>query len=268
MSAIFASWHESSTTLSRDALDALLRCDIPAIEVQDFATPTECAQFVAAMSQVPGYDAHTSPMRLIGANFSNHYHAGKHAYFHAAAQARARLRLVVESSFDPVARLLSNLRRNWPGEAQVAREGRADGQYFAGCIKSRVQGSPLHYDFVPDMVTDYTISAITAQLSWNLYLEMPSDSGETTIYKKWPDPRRDLVAREPEAQAQWNNLVNPCAVEGCERFTFRAKPGELVMFNTRCPHSIAMQPSDSRERRVQIGGFAGLTTDGDFILWS
>jgi hypothetical protein len=261
-------WGEPSPALDHASLSALLRREIAAIRVPGAASPEECTAFVRALKAAPGRAADTSPMRLVGSNFSNHHGDDKSDYFATVAASREALERIVAGSFDPVERVLTLLRAHWPGGVAIAYEGPPHGRYFAGCVKTRIAGSALHYDYAPDMVSGYAISAIRQQLSWNVYLEMPGDTGETTLYDRLVDASTDLVQREPGALARWENLVSPQAVAHCSRYTFKGAPGELVMFNTRCPHSIAVENAGENERRTQIGGFAGLTPQGDFILWS
>ena len=261
-------WGRATERLSRSTLHALLRCDIPAIHVAGLAGARECESFLAVVRNAPGRAADTSPMQLVGSNFSNHHGADKHDYFQTVADSRRNLRTLTDASFDPVERVRSQLAAHWPGAVRIADEGPPYGCYFAGCVKTRVAGSALHYDYAPDMVSGYAISDIRAQLSWNVYLQMPSGTGETTLYNKIVDPKRDLREREPGAGVRWNNLVNPGAVLGCESYTFKGRSGELVLFNTRCPHTVSVEAAGEHERRTQIGGFAGLTRSNDLILWS
>ncbi|MFT5394341.1 MAG: hypothetical protein ACI8PT_004552 [Gammaproteobacteria bacterium] len=268
MTANTAPWKAPVDGLTNAALDALVSGDIPAIHIPCFASSTECDQFVTALNSSAGREADTSPMRLVGSNFSNHHGRDKDAYFQTVSASKANLSALTAASFDPVERLISQLQRIWDGSVTIANEGSPYGEYFAGCVKTRVAGSALHYDFVPDMVSNYSIAEISAQLSWNLYLEMPTQTGETTLFNRRVDPANDRERREPGAKARWENLVKSSTVEGVAQYNFRAQVGELVLFNTRCPHTVTVSSIASHERRTQIGGFAGLTPRRDFILWS
>ncbi|MBT6276709.1 MAG: hypothetical protein HOI95_21555 [Chromatiales bacterium] len=281
-------WGQPAAALNEKNLLALMQREIPAVHVRGFAAADECVQFTTALRLQASRAADTSPMQLVGSNFSNHHSDGKAVYFASVADSEHGLAKLTNSSFDPVQRVIERLRGCWPNAVEIADEGAPYGRYFAGCVKTRVAGSAMHYDFVPDMFGtpskepdlahtgqetldqfgDYQIANIKAQIAWNLYLEMPHETGETTVYDKQVDPAHDLCARAPGARARWDNLVDPKCVEGSAAYTFKGLPGELVLFNTRCPHVVTVEHSGEPAPRSQIGGFAGLTDNRDLVIWS
>jgi hypothetical protein len=169
-----ASWAEPSATLDQESIRALLAGEVPAIHLAGFASAGECQRLARAVREhsTSGRAAMTSPMTILGANLSNFRGAGKAEYFADAERAYRDVEPLIAASFDPLGRIIDRLREAWPAPVGVAREDEPDARYYACGIKSRVDGSALHYDFVPHLLDGYAISRIADQFSWNLYLEV------------------------------------------------------------------------------------------------
>jgi hypothetical protein len=260
-------WAAPATGLSADNIQRILAGTIPAIHLRDFATPAECRQFCQALQVVQSTARHakTSRMQLIGSNFSNCRGNSKEDYFATVEQSYRDLQQLTEASFDPLQRMIGLLRASWPAAVGVAEEP-GYGRYFAGGVKTRVDGSALHFDFVPHLVPDYQIGRITDQFSWNLYLAVPARTGSTTLFNA---PVSDTDGRTAMATAAgWNNLINPSRLAGSEHYTFQPQVGEAVLFNTRNPHTIEVNNPDPGELRIQIGSFIGRMNNNELVLWS
>lgn len=252
--------------LTADALRALVEGEVAAIRMPGFATRDECARFCAAIrgGAVEGRAAATSTMTLIGANFSNHAGRSKGEYFAQVAPSYSdTAKLGAAAGFDPLARMVERLAAVWPGQVGVAVEPDF-GRYFAGGVKTRTTGGHLHYDFVPHSAPDYAIAAITDQLGWNLYLDMPVGTGETVTWRR-PVPRESGAMGTGPARAL--NLARDY-VDGAQSFTFRPEIGEVVIINTRNPHDIRVGGVAPGEWRVQASSFIGRLPNDDLVLWS
>jgi hypothetical protein len=258
-------WNRAVPELNEASLGAVMNGEVAALRIAGFANEEECSAFRASALRidVKRHDAFTSPMQLIGANFSNHSGKSKRAYFDVAHAAERDLQRIIEGSFDPVNRVVRALDDSWQGNVDIADEGAPYGKYFAGCIKTRTQSSAMHFDFVPHVARDYRISTISEQMAWNIYLAMPANCGQTTVYNH--RVTREAVATD---SALPPNFIDREAVLGAESFTFKAAVGDLVIFNSRCPHEIVVDDVREGEQRMQIGGFAGLLPDGQMVLWS
>ena len=258
------SWREPAHALDGDAMRALVAGEIPAIHLEGFASPAECEALCRAVhgGTAPGREAATSPMTIYGGNLSNFRGASRAEYFADVERAYRAVDAIHAASFDPLERILEALRRAWHGSVDVAHE-EAFGRYFAGCVKSRGQGSALHYDFVPYLLDGYGICDIVEQLSWNLYLEVPAGTGATTVYDA-------MVRARPPGQGRdfWDNLLPAERVAHARAYTFMPRVGEVVLLNTRCPHSIEVELDDDAERRTQVGSFIGVKPDESLVLWS
>lgn len=260
-----SSWTQPARALDADALRGLISGALPAVHIANFASAEECAGACRAIRdpRTRRRAATTTQMDLIGSNFSNHAGARKSDYFDTVPGAFADQQAVFGNAFDVMGRVLGALRNAWPGSVDYAEEPTPYGRYFAGGVKTRVRPSRLHFDYVPHFAPDYAIGAVVDQLAWNLYLDMPSGTGETTLY-------RAPVSREqsPADTEDGYTALPERHVAGAERYVFRPGVGELVLFNTRHPHRVALSEPGPGESRIQVGSFIGRLADDRLVLWS
>lgn len=260
-----SSWQSPENHLNEVSLKLLADGRIPAIHLAEFASVQQCRMLCSAIKQadVRRAAASTSPMTLIGSNFSNSQHLSKNQYFKAAQQSWTDLDAVTsQAGYHPLEQIVKRLTAIWPATVEVATEP-GYGRYFAGGIKTRVAGSALHFDYVPVTKSEYRISSIVDQMSWNLYLDVPEHCGSTTIFNS------PIAREEPRPQSvYWNNQLPTETVEGSVSYTFRPRIGEVVLINTRYPHSIDMENVNEGEWRAQTGSFIGRLPDEKLVLWS
>ncbi|MHA1563761.1 MAG: hypothetical protein ACTSX7_00490 [Alphaproteobacteria bacterium] len=259
-------WQSPSTQLNQASLGALLAGEIPAIRLADFATADECSRLCGAIADAADLvtAAQTSPMNLIGCNFSNHAGLTKADYFAQVAPSYRDVgALLSAAGFEPLDRMLAHLRDIWPERVSIAAEPGFE-RYFAGGIKTRTSGSRLHYDFTPHTASDYVIGSIRDQLGWNLYLDLPQHTGHTIAYNR-AVPRHGAALGSGPARGLG---IDPGWVEGAESFTFRPAVGEVVIINTRYPHEVIVEGLAAGEWRVQISSFIGRLANDELILWS
>lgn len=259
-------WQQPSFGLSRDSLLALIAGETPAVLIEGFATVHECAAFCGGIRRHgdQAKEAETARMTLIGANFSNYAGETKAGYFDLVGPSYEALRpILVGAGFDPLERMIKLLRSIWPAKVDVADEP-GFGCYFAGGVKTRASSGHLHYDFAPHTAEGFAIAEIRDQLGWNLYLDMPKNTGETTTYRR-PVPREGGKAGSGSVRAL--NL-DEAYVEGAETFTFEPKVGDVAIINTRYPHDITVEHAGPDEWRAQTSSFIGRLRDDRLILWS
>lgn len=256
--------------LSAETLDALFNNEIACIRVKGFATPAECAAFVAAMDAVGlnkeyraiGPNVKFRP-RYIGVPQFEYRKKTKADYFATIADAYAdQARVFAHCGFDPIERLMDLLRRAAPGKTVRTAEEPDLGLYYAGIIRDVTGGTNLHMDFARFSAPAYTISRNDAQIATNFYADGSPDWGETTVHNLHFDP--------PLAPGEYYEIApfDPARVESVERFSFKALPGDLVMFNSRCPHRVGFNPEDDGKRRMGIGCFVGRAPGNALVLWS
>ena len=265
-STITSTWQQPAETLDERSLRALIGGDIPAVLVKSFATGSECNAFCRAIRNHAGRsrNAQTSRMSLIGANFSNYTGETKAGYFELVDPSYEVLRTILaEAGFDPLARIIERLRSIWPADVEVAHEP-AFGRYFAGGIKTRATSGHLHYDFAPHTADGFAIAGIVDQLGWNLYIDMPENTGETTTYRRDVPREGGKIGTGPVRALNLDQTY----VEGAEAFTFEPGVGDVAIINTRYPHDITVDNAGPDEWRVQISAFIGRLADDRLILWS
>jgi hypothetical protein len=249
--------------LTTENLRLLLDNRIPAIRIRGFATPEECAAFAKAAKQgrIQYYNV-SDRIGYIGmAQYQYRWNRTKQEFLDDVPQAWADIEAVFANSFNPLERLMQQLRAVWPAPVDVARE--EDGRpYFAGIIRLTSDKIDLHVDWAPVNAPGYTISAIDGQLGWNFFAEELESGGHTHVYNKPWDP--EVKPGEiPQSYGLDRSLV-----EGAPRFTYRATAGDVVIFNTRNPHEIVAGVAKPGGSRVSIGSFTGRMPDGSLVLWA
>lgn len=266
-----ASWRDHDEhPLNADSLRALFDNQIGCIRIEGFATPAESQAFVAAMDAVGlSHEYKTQGpnikqrSRYLGATQFEYRRKGKADYFAAVEAARGeRDAVFARAGFDPIARLMERLRPCVPGRKVAIAEEPGHGRYYAGIIRETTGGANLHFDYARITAHDYAIAANDAQLASNLYVGATDEGGDTTVYNLHVDPPAkagEYVETSPFDAAR---------VAGREHLSFKPVPGDVVIFNSRCPHKVAWNPRDDGQRRMGIGCFIGRAPGGDLVLWS
>lgn len=257
------SWSErGELPLSDKSLDALLRNEIPAIRIKNFAAAEECRQMADAMrsgrKKEYGVDR---PIGYIGiAQYEFRWGHTKQDYFDAVPQAYADQRIVLERSFDAMARFINTVSASWNGQVKIAEEEARP--YFAGILRFASSGIGLHADFAPYNMPGYAVANTTAQLAWNLFVEAPAHGGVTTVYNAPWSPEIDR-GNPPQSYGFTRD-----AVAGAETFEYRPVVGDVVIFNSRNPHEVSAGDAESKDGRLQIGSFIGLMPDRSLVLFA
>ena len=256
--------------LTAASLHDLFENRIPAIRVRGFASPAECRSFAGAIGEVGMQHvynfADVDEKKLshhqtgyIGLTHYNFRHKPKTAYFEEVPEAYEFQSKVTSRSFDAVQRMVDTLQALVPGNVSVAHE--PDGErLYAGIIRNATGGGALHADFAPFTAPELVTGRINAQISWNLWVEHPSQGGHTTVHHRpWtPDPDVPGIPEQYPLDAE--------LVAGAEHHVYYPQVGDAIFFNTRNPHEIA--PGVQGDARLQIGSFVGRLPEGDLILWS
>jgi len=263
---IGSTWQQPAQGLSQRSLRALIAGEIPAILISSFASINECSAFCRAIRRYSDQaeDAQTARMSMIGANFSNYAGETKAGYFDLVGPSYEALRPILsEAGFNPLKRMIERLRGIWPADVEVASEPEF-GRYFAGGIKTRTSSGHLHYDFAPHTSGGFVIADITDQLGWNLYLDMPETTGETTTYRREVPREGGKIGSGPVRALNLDHDF----VEGAEFCIFQPKVGDVAIINTRYPHDITVDNIGLDEWRAQTSSFIGHLPDHRLILWS
>lgn len=262
--ASLGTWTQvGESALTKDTLNALLRNEIAAIRIPNFATLAECTGFAKAVEDTD-YKFYSVAKKVgyIGlAQIEYRWNRPKADYFKDAATAHEQLEDLQQRSFDVIGRLIATLQAVADGTVKVAEE--ADlGRYYAGIARIAAEGVDLHADWAPLNSPTYDIARIDGQLGWNFYAQELIEGGDTTVYN-----------------APWNPACAPgeipksygldyAIVDGAKTFTFRPSMADVVIFNTRNPHEIAAGVAGPGRNRISIGSFIGRMPNNDLVLWS
>jgi len=247
--------------LTREQLDALFDDDIAAIQIPHFVDEhTRDAAVKGILAR--GFDYYRDvdpPIGRIGITQFEHRHdtSSRIEYFRLARAATAEREAMFDGSGDIVGLVIEALEAVWPGAVTLA--GEPDGAtYFAGLVRVITEGL-LHCDWAPFDAPSWAIGAVDAQITWNLYCQLPATGGTTVVYRRrW----------EPEAETQ--HIVDSygyseALVAGCPSVRIQPTPGSLVFFNSRNFHRIERSGGDLR---ISVSSFVGRFRDGRLALWS
>lgn len=256
-------WKQKSPShdISMQSVTDLFENAIPAIIVANFLSKAQCDNLVEDLNKsgMSRYTHVSSKVLKFGAVQAEcNSPEKKQHYFGLARSFEPRIRaLYKDIPLAPVDFLKKELSRIFCTRACVAKE-EAFGDYFAGTFRN-IQGPGfLHFDFARHEAPGWEISNVSAQLSWNLYLNDNFEGGELQIYEK-----------------QWQLECEEHKVPGCysyaktalgpgKSFIYKPKKGDLVLFNSRNFHEIAAPSAP----RLTQSSFIGAQEDGSFWFWS
>ncbi|HLV77755.1 MAG TPA: hypothetical protein VKY53_07540 [Marinobacter sp.] len=257
-------WNElQEFELTKENLARLLNNEIPAIRIRGFATDDECAAFARAMQKANIKTYGKVAVGYIGmAQVEYRWDKSKQDYFADVKSAYNDQQYVFDNSFNPMERLIERLSECWDGAVGIANEPDF-GDYFAGIIRFASKGIALHADYAPFNSPGYAIEKVDSQLGWNLFVEVPSGGGVTTVHNAPWTP--EMTGGTPPPSYGLDRSV----VEGAETFDYAPGKGDVVIFNSRNPHEISPGEVGSDQERLQIGSFIGrLPATNELVLWA
>lgn len=179
----------------------------------------------------------------------------EYTYFTSAKQFKDKLDQTSYPALNPLQRLMDDFDGVWPHPVRLAKWKEAS--LHAGLLRStlpnasRLQDQP-HVDSVPVLFN--TI----AQLSANIYLDVPKAGGELIVYDHEPAKSHD-DAKNYEA-ALLKNWFNRIATT-----TIQPQTGDLVLINTRRYHAVK---TFEEGRRNTANCFIGCDSNHHLNFWS
>ncbi len=254
------SWKtEESSPLNQTNWKALQANEIPFIRIPRFATTEECEQLAYALEHAGYRTVSYANVQRFGLSYYEFRDAGKSAYFEAAQADKIRRQYVVQQAFDPLRRFVELARKhNQPLHCAMEPEGET---YFAGAARKNTY-PPWHTDSAPrKMPPDWCIACVTSQLSWNLYLQMPTAPRGGTLRvanRQWQSQDEQFLI--PQQDGLYTDLV----VQGAEQVEIQPHIGDVLLFNSMNYHCVV----PSLESRLTMCAFLGDTPQGTWIYWS
>ncbi|HKN99039.1 MAG TPA: 2OG-Fe(II) oxygenase [Pseudonocardiaceae bacterium] len=247
--------------LSAELLDAIFDGEIAGVRIPGFVGPEACSAASAAV-QANGFDYYETvdpPLGRIGIAQYDH-RTDKPTYFRLAAAAHETRQRIFAAAGDPVALVIDALGAAWPDKVGLATED-AYGAYFAGIVRVTIGGIRTHCDWGPQDAPGWLIDSVTGQLAWNIFYDLSSSGGQTTVYDRpW------VPELEDHADPAAFGFYQPTAVEGRARSEISPGRGELVVFSSRNLHSVA--PATGTGTRLSASSFVGRLPGGELALWS
>lgn len=261
-------WRDAAEhPLTAESLRAVFDNEVPALRIKNFATPTECADFAAAVrwgidQEIMRYYSVKPRVGYIGtAQVEYRWGHKRDDYFVAVKQAWDDWHKIIARTWDPLARFMQTLRDVSGHDARIAEEP-GYGKLFAGIIRLASNGIGRHVDWAPINTPDYAISGIDGQLGWNLFVESPGAGGVTTVHNRpWN------VEVEPGKDPPMSYGLDDGHIADSESFAYAPVTGDVVIFNSRNPHEVSAGVPGGGDR-LQIGSFVGRLPGGDMVLWS
>lgn len=248
--------------LTTENLTDLIENRVAAIRLPGFATMEECRAFSAAVGRTSlQYYKVGRPAGYVGTTFIHYMNRPKRDYFDEAASARSAVRTVTDQSFDHLARFIDTVQQKTDYSIAVADEPDY-GSYFAGIIRILCGGNNVHIDFAPQFAKDHVVGEVTAQLTWNVYVDEPRSGGETIIWNKpW------IPTGNPEEDSKYPHFTRE-ELQDVDSFVFKAQAGDVMIFNSRNPHQVEITTDVQKLNRIGAGSFIGRAGARDLVLWS
>lgn len=260
---ISQSWQAIPKNISQQSIYDLFENKIPYVEVKNFLNISECNILVSAITKLGlgGYNYNFDPNIAPPAQhlFETHYlyeDKTPEEYFSAAeGSIQEYKKLCDETKLYPDKKMMDLLEQHLQKEVVVASQ---DGKYYSHVIIRDLKSSALlHADFAAFIPNYWSISNITAEFAWNIYLSDAGKGGECIVYNKpWE--------KEDDKYIMDNTYgYDHTIVKDKEYAKIYPTQGSLVLFNSRNFHEV----KSSENSRISMGGHIGLTKTGEIILW-
>ncbi len=254
----------SPSHLTCDALTALLHNEIGAVRIPNFVSANFCRSATAGIKAhgIGFYDNVHPRVGRIGITQNEHKNRpdGKLEYFEKVVNAHELRKRILQESGDCLTFVMDFLQSLWEGKVGLAFEEDLQKFYFAGLVRV-IHRALLHFDWAQWDARGWDIERISAQLSWNIYLQTGLVGGATRIYQRlWQES--DEVYRIPGSYGYDTTFIRDC-----ESVTLYPEPGELVLFNSRNFHEV--EQTEGEEERITISSFIGwLESTNQLVFWS
>jgi hypothetical protein len=195
----------------------------------------------------------------LGKSFNTTYFSDtkqRQEYYENALRIIRFIRNIVPGQLSPVDQFRLELDEVWPGEVGLGNFERR--KMFAGIprVMSRPKdakpiASQPHIDFLPKKYAD-----IVGQYAMNIYIRVPEEGGDLELWDIPPLTHEE--SQKLEFCSDWRSQLPSSQV-------FSPSIGELIIFNSRCPHAVKMFGGGTR---ITLQSFIGLTITDRLLLWS
>ncbi|WP_338882832.1 2OG-Fe(II) oxygenase [Xenorhabdus sp. TH1] len=181
-------------------------------------------------------------------------------YFESVFQNINDLRQRCSPYYSPIDKLRCILDEFWPAGAQI--ETLYGKKMYVGLSRVVIPGVTFlaHHDiFAKDAPDSFRAKSLQAQFAANVYLSMPREGGALQIWKDELSPE-EFDAMRGDSYGIEPSLLGEPALE------IRPDVGDLLIFNSRCMHSVTAGVDDLRLSLSCFIGYRG--TENPLSFWS
>jgi hypothetical protein len=249
--------------LTHKNIELLLEHKIPGILIKNLISKEDCllaAERLKAMSFQQYGHLKNIPVHHLGVCHNQWVSQEKSIYFSQVEEANRLAQSVFDGICEnPVDKLLALLNSITPREAKIFEEDTSE-KYFAGAFRSFSGHGRLHIDHAPShILSDWAVTKIKQQLTWNIYLSVLNTGGELVIYDTIHTPENELMKVPGEYYFPYSVLESDHCLK------INPEIGDLIIFNTQNFHEIL---GNEDGRRISQTSFIGVKSDGSLNLWS
>jgi hypothetical protein len=242
-------------------LDMLFAGEIAGLCVHNFLTADECVHLTKNSRECEFEDyLHVEPrIEKVGITVFEFDKIGKKQYFEAVESANRSISRITQDICSPLQRVIDWLSTLSPNRIVNLAYEPAFGSYFAGLFRRIEEGTLIHVDFAPLEQPGWAVSQICNQLTFNVYLDVPTfNPGDVLIWKKQSQPEHEQF-KIPDSYG-----YGPEVVKDVPFATIRPKTGMLMVINTRNFHQV----SPAAGSRLAVSAAVGQLPDKNLVLWS
>jgi len=252
-----------TTQLTRDTVAALFDNELCAVRIPGFAPPATCNLALRGIAAhgMEYYRNIQPPIGRIGITQYEHMNGPdeKRSYFSKTAAANATRKAIFSQSGDLLAGVIGVFQGAWRERVDIAVENTGE-QYFAGLVR-HIPIALLHRDWAPKDARGWSVGNVSAQLTWNIYLQTSESGGGLVIYKRRYEESDECAKLAPD-----NCAFSAAMVKDCDLAEIRPEPGELLLFNARNYHEV--RRTEGTTPRITTSSFIGRMPAGDLAFWS
>jgi hypothetical protein len=252
----------TTTDLRRRDLEELAAGLCGAVQVPGVLTEAQCERFMAAFdaAMMERYDPerYGLPIDRLGPALNEHLSAaGLSPGYWPAANAAEEYWRTVTGKTNIRASYWDYLCTTWG--PQIERAVLLDRDIFWGIVREADAGTLIHWDEAVRETRRTPMQKLpVAQLACNLFVAVPDEGGETSIWRHRWQPQDELHrVRFGYSRA---------AVDPHPYIRVTPAVGDAVFFDPRNFHRV--EPAAGAGRRVSLSMFLGVTATGTLTVWS
>ncbi len=246
----------NSERLTHTLLASLFEDEIAAIRIPNFMPVDVCLLAVRGIF-AHGIDYYTdTPIKVGRVGITQHEHKYSHSqkleYFSKVKEANVKRQQILKDSGDILLTVIDYLREAWGKNVDIAFEADLGEYYYAGVVRV-MKKSFLHADWAPASASSWAIGKISAQLTWNIFLQLGSEGGTTKVYRRFCQDDDDEDA--------------PDFLKGYDSVEIIPNQGDFILFNPHNYHEV--ESTEGEIERITMSSFIGLLEPAhNLILWS